>query len=63
MPRAGRKIARMAQIRTAHTSDLDTTTLSAAPALLDEVFEDMTDRDWEHTLGGVHALVWEEAEL
>lgn len=53
----------MAQIRTAHTSDLDTTTLSAAPALLDEVFEDMTDRDWEHTLGGVHALVWEEAEL
>jgi aminoglycoside 2'-N-acetyltransferase I len=23
----------------------------------------MTDHDWEHALGGVHALVWEGADL
>ena len=35
-------------------------TLEAARALLDDVFEgDMTDHDWEHALGGVHALAWE----
>jgi aminoglycoside 2'-N-acetyltransferase I len=51
-------------VRTAHTADLDAATLTAARALLDEVFgEDMTDHDWEHTLGGVHALVWEGDEL
>jgi aminoglycoside 2'-N-acetyltransferase I len=56
-------MVRMAEIRTAHTADLDTATLDAARALLDEVFDDMTDHDWEHALGGVHALVWEGAEL
>jgi aminoglycoside 2'-N-acetyltransferase I len=56
-------MTRMVEVRTAHTADLDTTTLTAARALLDEVFEDMTDGDWEHALGGVHALVWEEGEL
>jgi len=50
--------------QTAHTSDLDPATLAAARALLDEAFGDaMTDRDWEHALGGVHALVWERDEL
>lgn len=48
----------------AHTADLDVAALKAARALLDEVFEgDMADDDWEHALGGVHALVWEGAEL
>jgi aminoglycoside 2'-N-acetyltransferase I len=56
--------ARMTQLRTAHTADLDGGTLTAARGLLDAVFEgDMTDHDWEHALGGVHALVWEEDEL
>jgi aminoglycoside 2'-N-acetyltransferase I len=51
-------------VRTAHTADLDAATLTAARALLDEVFgDDMTDHDWEHSLGGVHALVWEGDEL
>jgi aminoglycoside 2'-N-acetyltransferase I len=51
-------------LRTAHTADLDPETLSAAHALLVAVFEgDLTDHDWEHGLGGVHALVWEEDEL
>lgn len=54
----------MAEVRTAHTADLDAATLNAARALLDDVFAgDMTDHDWEHALGGVHALVWEGAEL
>jgi aminoglycoside 2'-N-acetyltransferase I len=56
-------MARMTEVRTAHTADLDVATLSAARALLYDVFDDMTDDDWEHSLGGVHALVWEGAEL
>jgi aminoglycoside 2'-N-acetyltransferase I len=56
-------MAAMAEVRTAHTADLDTATRKAARALLDDVFEDMTDHDWEHALGGVHALVWEGTEL
>jgi aminoglycoside 2'-N-acetyltransferase I len=54
----------MAELRTAHTADLDAATLEDARALLYEVFEDeMTEHDWDHALGGVHALVWEEGEL
>ncbi len=53
----------MADLRTAHTADLDTGTRAAARALLYDVFDDMTEDDWEHALGGVHALVWEGAEL
>ena len=54
----------MAELRTAHTADLGEDTLVAARALLYEVFADeMTEHDWEHALGGVHALVWEEHEL
>jgi aminoglycoside 2'-N-acetyltransferase I len=56
-------MARMTDVRTAHTSDLDAATLGAARALLYDVFDDMTDQDWEHALGGVHALAWEGAEL
>ena len=54
----------MAEIRTAHTADLDAATLATARALLDDVFEgDMSDEDWEHALGGIHALAWEGREL
>jgi aminoglycoside 2'-N-acetyltransferase I len=53
----------MAELRVAHTSELDAAALSAGRALLDDVFEDMTDDDWEHALGGVHALVWEGDDL
>jgi aminoglycoside 2'-N-acetyltransferase I len=50
--------------RTAHTSELDAATLAAARALLDGVFAGEFDADdWEHSLGGVHALVWEGDEL
>jgi aminoglycoside 2'-N-acetyltransferase I len=53
----------MAELHTAHTAELDAATLTAARALLYDVFDDLTDHDWEHALGGVHALVWEGADL
>jgi aminoglycoside 2'-N-acetyltransferase I len=53
----------MTELQVAHTAELDEATLDAAKALLYDVFDDMTDPDWEHALGGVHALVWEGFEL
>lgn len=53
----------MTEVRTAHTADLDTATLEAARALLYQVFDDMAEDDWEHALGGMHALVQESTEL
>ncbi|GCD42462.1 GNAT family N-acetyltransferase [Streptomyces paromomycinus] len=48
----------------AHTAELDARTRAAAKALLHDVFEgDLTEEDWDHALGGVHALVWEGDEL
>jgi aminoglycoside 2'-N-acetyltransferase I len=57
----------VSELRTAHTSDLDAATLEAARALLYEVFDDagdpMTEEDWEHCLGGIHALVLEDGDV
>ena len=53
----------MVELRTGHTADLAPETLAAVRALLDRVFEDMSDHDWDHALGGVHALAWEGGEL
>jgi aminoglycoside 2'-N-acetyltransferase I len=55
--------AGMSQVTVAHTSDLDARTLDAARALLYDVFDDLAEHDWEHSLGGVHTLVWEGSEL
>jgi aminoglycoside 2'-N-acetyltransferase I len=61
---SGASMPRVTDIRVAHTADLDAATLEAARTLLDVVFEDeMTDQDWEHALGGIHALAWDEDEL
>jgi aminoglycoside 2'-N-acetyltransferase I len=55
---------RVIDVRVAHTADVDAATLAAARALLDLVFGDeMTDHDWEHALGGIHAFVWDGGEL
>ncbi len=44
--------------RLVHTSDLDTETLHNARRLLDEAYAgEFTDADWDHTLGGMHAIV------
>ncbi|MBV9513225.1 MAG: GNAT family N-acetyltransferase [Mycobacteriaceae bacterium] len=49
------------QVHTArliHTADLDGETLQSAHQLLVDAFEgDFSEDDWEHTLGGMHALV------
>jgi aminoglycoside 2'-N-acetyltransferase I len=51
-------------IEVAHTADLPAATLDAARELLAVVFEgDFTEHDWEHALGGMHALAWEEDSL
>ncbi|WP_394814795.1 GNAT family N-acetyltransferase [Streptomyces millisiae] len=57
-------MTRMTEVRTAHTADLDPTALAAARALLDEAFDgDFSDHDWEHSLGGMHAMLWDGDEL
>jgi aminoglycoside 2'-N-acetyltransferase I len=47
-------------VRIAHTADLDDATRQAARALLDDVFDgELTDEDWEHCQGGLHALTYD----
>jgi aminoglycoside 2'-N-acetyltransferase I len=47
------------EVRVAHTAELDAAALSGARTLLDEVFAgELDDSDWEHALGGVHALAY-----
>lgn len=52
----------MTTLRTAHTCDLGPTELRAARALMADAFDgDFSDADWDHGLGGVHALVHDDA--
>lgn len=52
------------EILTVHTADLNAATLAAAKALLVEVFEgELTEEDWEHCLGGMHALALDGDEV
>ncbi|GCB45802.1 aminoglycoside 2'-N-acetyltransferase [Streptomyces sp. NL15-2K] len=45
-------------LRTAHTADLTRAELQAVRALLDTAFDgDFTDEDFDHGLGGMHALI------
>jgi aminoglycoside 2'-N-acetyltransferase I len=46
------------RVQVAHTSELDTAVLADARSLLYVVFDDMTEGDWEHALGGMHAVAW-----
>ncbi|MFK0296067.1 GNAT family N-acetyltransferase [Streptomyces sp. NPDC090442] len=62
-PTSSEHPASAAPVRVVHTADLDTATLNAARILLYDVFDDMTAEDWEHALGGLHALVHENGEL
>lgn len=56
-----------AQVHTArliHTSDLDAETLHNARGLLFDAYAgEFTDSDWEHALGGMHALVFHRGTL
>ncbi|MFJ3717670.1 GNAT family N-acetyltransferase [Streptomyces sp. NPDC090057] len=52
------------RLRTAHTSALTAAELHRVRALLDEAFDgDFSDEDWDHGLGGIHALVHDGAGL
>ena len=54
----------MAEVQIAHTADLSAAVLDAARALLEQVFAGgFSEHDWEHALGGMHALAWEGTEL
>ncbi len=56
----------MTELRTAHTADLAAPELLAVRRLLDGAFppeEAYTEQDHEHTLGGVHALLWDDRQL
>lgn len=51
-------------IRLAHTGQLDASTLAAARSLLDVAFDGrFGDDDWEHGLGGMHALAHDGDDL
>ena len=47
----------MTAVHIAHTSQLTPADLAAARALVNDAFDDMAEEDWEHALGGMHALV------
>jgi aminoglycoside 2'-N-acetyltransferase I len=50
--------------RLIHTADLDTETRDSAHQLLLDAFgSDWTDDDWDHTLGGMHALIYHRGAL
>jgi len=51
------------QVRTVHTADLDAAALAAVRVMLVAAFDDLTSDDWEHALGGMHALAWEGGQL
>jgi aminoglycoside 2'-N-acetyltransferase I len=54
----------VAAVSLVHTARLDPATLDAARALVDEAFEgEFGDADWEHALGGLHALAYEGTRL
>ena len=54
----------MSTLTVAHTGHLDGATLASVRALLDEAFDgDFGDDDWEHALGGMHALAFDGARL
>ena len=60
-----------AQVHTArlvHTSDLDNETRENAHELVTKAFagggeREFTDADWEHTLGGMHAIIYNRGAL
>jgi len=54
----------MTRLVVAHTGQLSPADLTACRTLFDNVFgPGPTDQDWDHSLGGMHALVWDGDEL
>ena len=54
----------MTTVELRHTAHVPAQTLAAARALLDDAFDgDFDDADWDHALGGLHALAWDDGDL
>jgi aminoglycoside 2'-N-acetyltransferase I len=54
----------MAEPQVTHTASLSRAQLDAIRVLLDDAFAgEFDDADYEHALGGMHALVWEDGAL
>ena len=50
--------------RLVHTSDLDSETRQRVCQMVTAAFAgDFSDDDWEHTLGGMHALIWRHGAI
>jgi aminoglycoside 2'-N-acetyltransferase I len=51
-------------LQVGHTADFSASVLVQARDLLDLVFAgDLTDHDWEHSLGGMHSIVWHDSSM
>lgn len=54
----------MPVIELRHAADLASGLLESVRRLLDVAFEGrLTADDWDHALGGLHALAWDDGEL
>jgi aminoglycoside 2'-N-acetyltransferase I len=54
----------MTELQLLHTAQVDPAALAAARTLVDVAFgSGFSDEDWEHGLGGMHALLWEDGDL
>jgi aminoglycoside 2'-N-acetyltransferase I len=50
--------------RLVHTADLDSDTRQGIYQMVTEAFGgDFTENDWEHALGGMHALIWHHGAI
>ena len=50
--------------RLVHTADLDSDTRQRICQMVTEAFAgDFTDTDWEHALGGMHAVIWHHGAI
>ncbi|ORX06505.1 aminoglycoside 2'-N-acetyltransferase [Mycobacterium triplex] len=50
--------------RLVHTADLDSDTRQRVHHMVTEAFAgDFTEHDWEHALGGMHALIWHHGAI
>jgi aminoglycoside 2'-N-acetyltransferase I len=50
--------------RLVHTADLDSETRQRVCRMVTEAFgADFTDTDWEHALGGMHAVIWQRGAI
>ncbi|HEY0519106.1 MAG TPA: GNAT family N-acetyltransferase [Ilumatobacteraceae bacterium] len=51
-------------LQVGHTAEFDADALLKARQLLEMVFEgELTDEDWEHSIGGMHAVVWRDESV